>query len=258
MEISTIIGLLAAFGAYGGSIMINGGSVASLIDVSSIIMVVGGSIGATLIAYPLKTFLTLPTLFMQSFQAPKTNPQLVIEMFVGLADQARREGLLSLEEQVGSIEDAFVKKGIMLIVDGVDPSVVRDILETDNDLVSRRHSSGVAMLEFMGSVSPAMGMLGTVTGLIGVLGNLSDTASLGPSMALAFITTLYGVILSNLFFNPVASKLRQKDKGEMVAREVVVEGILAIQAGENPRIVREKLESFLQPKLRGQETAEQG
>jgi len=252
MEISTILGIVVAFGAYAASIIIGGGSVASLIDVGSIVMVFGGAIGATLIAYPLNSFLSLPALLAQSFQAPKTQPEQAIEMFVGLAYQARREGLLSLEEQIGNIDNDFVKKGIMLIVDGVDPAVVRDIMEIDNDLASRRHSVGVALMEYMGSVAPAMGMLGTVTGLIGVLGNLNDMDSLGPSMALAFITTLYGVILSNLFFNPMGNKLKQKDKTEMVAREVIVEGVLAIQAGENPRIVREKLEAFLAPKLRGQ------
>lgn len=251
MEISTILGIVVAFGAYAASIFMGGGSVASLIDIGSIVMVFGGAIGATLIAYPLNSFLSLPTLFAQSFQAPKTQPQQAIELFVGLADQARREGLLSLEEQITNIENDFVKKGIMLIVDGVDPAVVRDIMEIDNDLASRRHSVGVALMEYMGSVAPAMGMLGTVTGLIGVLGNLNDMDALGPSMALAFITTLYGVILSNLFFNPMGNKLKQKDKTEMVAREVIVEGVLAIQAGENPRIVRDKLEAFLAPKLRG-------
>jgi chemotaxis protein MotA len=253
VEISTGLGLLVAFGAMAASMMIDGNSPASLINIGALVMVIGGLIGATLISYPLKTVMSLPTLLAQSFKVNPADPQAVISMFVDLADQARREGLLSLEEEASKIEDEFTKKGLMLIVDGVDPAVVRDVLEIDNDLASRRHTVGVTMLETMGSLSPAMGMIGTVMGLIGVLRNLSDPSTLGPSIAIAFTTTLYGVLLANIVWNPLGNKLKQKDKQEMITREVTVEGILAIQAGENPRIVREKLESFLTPKLRGQE-----
>jgi chemotaxis protein MotA len=159
---------------------------------------------------------------------------------------------------VNKLEDPLVKKGLMLVVDGVDPEVVRNVLEIDNDLAARRHSAGIGLLETMASLGPAMGLLGTVVGLIGVLRNLSDPSSLGPSMAVAFLTTLYGIIVANLIFIPLSTKLKQKDKTESILREVTVEGVLAIQAGENPRIVREKLESFLLPKLRGQETNKEG
>lgn len=251
MELSTGIGLMVAFGAMAASIAIDGGSPAALINVGALIMVFGGTFGATMIAFPLKTVLNMPTLFMQSFRADASDPQSKIDLFVSLADRARREGLLSLEEEVAAIDDEFAKKGIMLIVDGMDPALVREVLEIDNNLVARRHSVGTSMFEMMGSLAPAMGMVGTVVGLIGVLRNLSDPSSLGPSIAVAFTTTLYGVLLANLFFNPVGNKLKQKDKMETIAREVMVEGILAVQAGENPRIVREKLESFLAPKMRG-------
>jgi chemotaxis protein MotA len=258
MELSTSLGLLVAFGAMAASIFIDGGNPASLINVSAIIMVVGGSLGAALVAYPLKTFMSLPGLIGQSFKAPTADPHLVISHFVQLADQARREGLLSLEEEASKVDNDLIKKGIMLIVDGVDPAVVRDVLEIDNDLTARRHSVGIAMLETLGGLGPATGMIGTVVGLIGVLRNLSDPSTLGPSIAVAFTTTLYGVLLANLLWNPMSTKLRQKDKVEMITREVIVEGILSIQAGENPRIVREKLESFLLPKLRGQEESSDG
>jgi chemotaxis protein MotA len=258
MEISTGLGLLIVVAAMLGSMMIDGGNPASLINVGAIIMVFGGVLGATMISFPMKTFLNIPTLFMQSFKADTSNPQEKIELFVNLADRARREGLLSLEEEVADIDEEFAKKGIMLIVDGMDPALVREVLEIDNDLVARRHGVGVSMFEMAGSLAPAMGMIGTVMGLIGVLRNLSDPSTLGPSIAVAFTTTLYGVLLANLFFNPIASKLKQKNNAEMISREVMVEGILAVQAGENPRIVREKLESFLSPKLRGQEAAGEG
>ncbi len=258
MEISTILGFVVAYGAYVAAMIINGDNPANLINISSLVMVIGGGFGVVILAYPMKSIASLPTLIVQTFKGLPTNPQIEIERFVALADQARREGLLSLEEQISSIDNEYVKKGIMLIVDGVDPAVVRDIMEIDNDLMSRRHNDGAAVLEMLGSVSPAMGMLGTVTGLIGVLGNLSDTAALGPAIALAFLTTLYGVILANFLWSPLANKLKQKDKDEMITREVIVEGILSIQAGENPRIVREKLESFLAPKLRGQSESAEG
>ena len=255
MDIATGLGLLVAFTAMVTSVLIDGGSLLAFINIPSVIVVFGGSFGALITSYPLKSFLSLPKLIALSFKLPSVAPQELIEQFVKLADQARREGLLSLEEQVATIDDDLVKKGIMLIVDGVDPSVVRDILEIDNDVASRRHGGGIGMLETLGAVSPAMGMLGTVLGLIGVLGNLSDSESLGPAIAVAFLTTLYGVILANLIWNPMAKKLKENDKLETLGREVIVEGILAIQAGENPRIVREKLESFLAPKLRGQAAA---
>ena len=258
MEISTAIGLLFAFGAIAASLFIDGGDPAALINISSIIIVMGCSLGAALMASPLPVVLSLPALLMQSFKAVELNLQITINQFVELADQARREGLLSLEEQVSKIDNGLIKKGIMLIVDGVDPAVVRDILETDNDVAARRHRDGIGLLEYLGTLAPAMGMLGTVLGLVGVLRNLSDTESIGPSIAVAFLTTLYGVILANLLWGPISKKLKEKDKIEMMGREIIVEGVLSIQAGENPRIVREKLESFLSPKLRGQEANSRG
>ncbi|HRV90558.1 MAG TPA: motility protein A [Anaerolineae bacterium] len=258
MEISTGLGMFVVVAAMGASIMIDGGSPSSLFNVSAFVMVLGGSLGATLIAYPLATVKSLPSLMAQSFKSSKADPQAAINQFVTLADQARREGLLSLEEEASKVEDSLIKKGLMLIVDGVDPAVVRDVLEIDNEMSSRRHSIGIAMLETLGGLGPSMGMVGTVMGLVGVLRNLSDPSTLGPSIAIAFLTTLYGVLLANVFWNPMASKLKQKDKTETLTREVIVEGILAIQAGENPRIVREKLESFLLPRLRGQEGADGG
>ncbi|GAB4435813.1 MAG: motility protein A [Anaerolineae bacterium] len=253
MDLATMLGLLVAFGAMAASIAIDGGNPAALINIPSVIMVVGGTVGATMVAYPLKTFLMVPGLIMQSFKNETSDPQAKIDLFVKLADRARREGLLSLEEEVASVDDEFAKKGIMLVVDGMDPVLVRQVLEIDNDLAARRHATGIAVMGTLGAMAPAMGMVGTVIGLIGVLRNLSDPSSLGPSIAVAFLTTLYGSLLANLVFNPMGNKLKQKDKQEMISREVMVEGILAVQAGENPRIVREKLESFLTPKLRGLE-----
>lgn len=253
MEIATALGLVVGFGALIVSVFLEGGTPLALVNLSAAVIVIGGTFGAALIAFPMKRVMSLPALIGQSFQAYNGDPQSLIGLFVQLADQARREGLLSLEEEAGKIEDEFIKKGVMLIVDGVDPAVVRDILETDTHLVSQRHKEGYSVLEAMGGFAPTMGIIGTVMGLINVLSHLSDPENLGHSIAVAFVATLYGVATANLLWLPMGSKLKQKSQTEMLAREVAIEGMLAVQAGENPRIVREKLESFLAPKLRGQE-----
>lgn len=255
MEISTPIGLLLGLGALIVSVILEGGSPASLVNGPAAVIVFGGTFGATLVAFPLAKFLKLPTLIAQSFQTFKGDPHSLIELFVGLADHARREGLLSLEEEAGKIEDAFVKKGVMLVVDGVDPDTVRTILETDAEQAETRHKEGYSILETMAGFGPTMGIIGTVMGLVNVLSRLSDPEHLGESIATAFIATLYGVASANILWNPIGTKLKAKSLTELKARELCIEGVLAVQAGENPRIVRDKLESFLAPKERGQEPA---
>ena len=258
MEISTGIGLLMGFGALIAAVILEGGTPAALLNLPAAVIVFGGTFGATLISFPLKRFLSLPGLIAQTFQANKGDPQTLVDLFVKLADQARREGLLSLEEETAKIENVFVRKGVMLVVDGVDPAVVRDILETDTHLVAERHKGGFSMLESMAGFGPTMGIIGTVMGLINVLSRLSDPEKLGESIATAFIATLYGVATANLLWLPLATKLKQKSIAEVQAREVAIEGVLSVQAGENPRIVREKLESFLAPKQRGKASPSAG
>lgn len=251
MEISTLIGLILGFGAMVGSMILEGGNPMSLLNLPAAVIVLGGSAGALFVAFPLKQVLKFGGALTQTFQPYKGDPQTLIELFVKLADQARRDGLLSLEEEARKIEDDFIKKGVMLIVDGVDPSVVHEVMETDTEQVAERHKEGIEMLKALGGFGPTMGIIGTVMGLINVLSNLSDPSSLGHSIAVAFIATLYGVATANILWLPMANKLKQKNQSEMIAREVAMQGVLAVQAGENPRIVREKLESFLAPKLRG-------
>jgi chemotaxis protein MotA len=253
MELSTPVGLVLGFGAMIATMVIEGGNPASLLNVPAFVIVFIGTLGATFVTFPMARVTSLPGLIGQTFKPVDADPRTLIELFVKLADQARREGLLSLEEQANKIENVFVRKGIMLVVDGVDPAVVREIMETDTHLVSQRHKGGYAVLEAMGGYSPTLGILGTVMGLINVLSHLSEPEKLGHSIATAFIATLYGVAFANLVWLPLGKKLKQKSETEVVAREVAIEGVLSVQAGENPRIVREKLESFLAPKLRGQE-----
>ena len=258
MEISTAIGLVLGFGALIVSVILEGGTPASLLNGPAAVIVFGGTFGATLVAFPLARFLKVPTLIAQSFQAYKGNVTGLIDLFVGLADHARREGLLSLEEEAGKIEDEFVRKGVMLVVDGVDPDTVRAILETDAEQAEARHKEGYIVFETMAGFGPTMGIIGTVMGLINVLSRLSDPENLGHSIAVAFIATLYGVASANILWNPIGAKLKAKSMTELQARELSIMGVLAVQAGENPRIVRDKLESFLPPKDRGKEPATGG
>lgn len=251
MELSTPIGLVLGFGALLGAFMMEGGSPVMLLSPSAAIIVLGGTIAAILIAFPLKSVLVLPKLVMQTFFSAPGDPEEVVNAFVELADKARREGLLALEEDSKNIEDPFMRKGVMLVVDGVDPEVVRDIMETDASLVAERHSTGQGMLAAMGGFAPTMGIIGTVMGLVNVLSNLADPEHLGESIAVAFIATLYGVVTANILWLPLGNKLKKKSEMELHVRYLMVEGVLAVQAGENPRIVREKLNAFLPPSERG-------
>lgn len=250
MELSTILGLLVGFGAIFGGLAMDGGSPAELISASSAVIVVGGTVGAAAVNFPLATILSLPKLVALSFRARQDNPKETIDLMVNLADRARRDGLLTLEEAAKDIEDAFLRKGINLVVDGVDSATVSDILRTDQQEASERHAEGIALLEAMGSYAPVMGMVGTVLGLVTALGNLKEPDQLGGAVAVAFLTTLYGALIANLFCLPIAGKLRARDERELLIRRLTMEGVLAIQSGQSPRIVREKLSAFIQPSLR--------
>jgi chemotaxis protein MotA len=252
MDIATVIGLILGLGAMVGTMLIEGGNPMSLLNVPAAVIVFGGSVAALFVAFPLKQIMKLPAYIGQCFKTYNEDLMALVELFVKLADQARRDGLLSLEQEGRSIEDPFIRKGVMLIVDGVDPSVVHEVMETDTDQVAERHREGQEMLKALGGFGPTMGIIGTVMGLITVLSNLSDPGNLGHSIATAFIATLYGVASANIMWLPMANKLKHKNQVEIISREVSRQGVLAVQAGENPRIVREKLESFLAPKLRGQ------
>jgi chemotaxis protein MotA len=250
MEISTILGLVVGLGAIFGGLAMDGGSISELVSVSSVVIVVGGTIGASAVNFPMSTILSIPKLVAQSFRAYAIDPKETIDLMVNLADRARRDGLLTLEEAAQSIEDDFLRKGINLVVDGVDSATVSDILRTDQELASERHAAGIALLEAMGGYAPVMGMVGTVMGLVTALGNMNDPDQLGGAVAVAFLTTLYGALIANLFCLPIAGKLREKDEAELLLRRLTMEGVLAIQAGQSPRIVREKLSAFLPPSQR--------
>jgi len=249
LDIATIIGLISGFVFIIGGI-VTSGELGSFWDFASVIIVLGGTIASTLISYPIKSFLNSFKVIKKAFFKKEVSPEQVIGDIINLANVARKEGLLSLEEFGEKIDDDFLKKGIMLIVDGTDPELVRNILETELVFLEERHSEGQSIFETMGAFAPGYGMLGTLVGLINMLKNLDDPSSIGPSMSVALVTTFYGSLLANLIFLPMANKLKVRSGREILVKELMVEGLLSIQAGENPRIIEEKLKTFIPPEMR--------
>lgn len=231
-------------------IAIGGGNAGAFINLPSIFITFGGAIGATIIQFPVEQLLKFPKILRIAFTPQKMSPTDVISLMVGYAQKARREGLLALEDETERAGDEFLKKGIQLVVDGTDPELVRSILEVELVFLEERHKTGRSMFEALGSALPAFGMIGTLIGLIQMLGRLNDPATVGPGMAVALLTTFYGALGSYLLVNPIAAKLKLRSDEEVLLRQVMIEGILSIQAGENPRIVEEKLKAFLEPKAR--------
>ena len=249
MDIGTIAGIVVGlvFVLLG---ILAGGTIGDFIDVGSIQIVVGGSFSALLVNYPLSDVLGIAKVLTKAIKNSEYNPGQIIDKVIELANVARREGLLALEEAVTDVNDDFLKKGVMLIVDGTDPELVKAILETEIENLADRHSRGRGMFEALGSLTPAFGMVGTLVGLVLMLKSLDDPTTIGPSMAVALLTTFYGSLLANLIYIPIAGKLKLKSDEELLVREIMVEGLLSIQAGENPRTIEEKLKAFLSPAVR--------
>ncbi len=249
MDISTFMGIILGVAFLIIGIMTKG-SLGSYYDSASIMITVGGTIAATLISFPMPKLLDTLRSVRHIFFGKDLDADQAIDRIIELANVARREGLLALEEAIMELNDDFLKKGILLIVDGTDPELVRNILETELYFIEERHSTGQSLFETLGALSPAFGMIGTLIGLINMLKTLEDPSSVGPNMAVALITTFYGAILAYLFFLPMARKLKVRSGEEILLKEILIEGMLSIQAGENPRIIEEKLIAFLSPKLR--------
>ncbi len=250
MDLTTLLGLLLGVFSLIVAFVMEGGSVGALLGLSAGIIVFGGTIGATIISFPPDQLKSVGALLRVAFFGKSTDARGTIDELAELAALARREGILSLEERVEQYEDPFFRNGVQMIVDGVDPGLVRSVLETDIQFVENRHEAGAAIFEAAGGFAPTMGIIGTVMGLIHVLGNLSNVSRLGPLIATAFIATLYGVGSANLIWLPIASKLKQRSKQELLVKELIMEGIVSIQAGENPLILRQKLAVFLAPRER--------
>lgn len=262
MDIATIIGIIGGFGmvVFGilSSANYNPAAFKDFIDIPSIIITIGGSITGTVASNNLPDYINGMKAFMLSFKTTKEDPEEVIKNIIDLSNVARKEGLLALDEASNSIEDAFLKKGVMLVVDGTDPELVRGILETDLICIEDRHKAVFGVWEKWAELGPAWGMIGTLIGLVNMLKKLSDPSAIGPQMAVALLTTLYGSLIANWLCNPTVSKLKVKNSTEIMMKEITVEGLLSIQAGENPRVIEEKLKSFLSPKNREAMNANQG
>ncbi|MFC1671491.1 motility protein A [Spirochaetota bacterium] len=258
MDIATIVGIVVTFVCLLIGIIAAGGSFLLFFDPASILITVGGSFGAILSSNPFTYIMGLPRVMRYAFFAPILNPKEMIITLVSFSEKARREGLLALEDDLDELEDDFLKKGIQLVVDGTDPELVRRILETELEYIISRHDKGKKVFDDWGLFAPAFGMIGTLMGLIMMMVNLEDKSAIGPGMALALVTTLYGAVLANGFLIPIANKLEIRGNEEILMKMIMIEGTLSIQAGDNPRIVRDKLIAYLEPSQRLEITQEVG
>jgi chemotaxis protein MotA len=249
MDLATVIGIIGGVVIFIWAIYM-GGTISAFIDLPSALIVFGGVLAATLINYPLSKLIDVTKILKKVFIEKSLEAGDLIKTIVGLAEIARREGLLALEDAAYQLEDEFLQKGILLIVDGTDPELVRNIMETELAFLEERHKEGQSIFETMGTLAPAFGLIGTIIGLINMLKQLDNPSAIGPGMAVALVTTFYGAIFANLIFIPVAGKLKVRSREEVLIKEVMIEGMLSIQAGENPRIIEEKLKAFLSPKKR--------
>jgi len=249
--IGIIIGIIALAFTILASASWNIADAITFLDPASIVLVFGGAAASTMLAVPMKTFIGAFKALGVVFKPPQLDPAVVINQIVGLANTARKEGVLALEDSVAAMDDEFLKKGIMLIVDGTDPELVKGIMETELSYIEERHGDIAGVFDSIGAFAPSWGMKGTIIGLVIMLQNLDDMDAIGPAMAMALLTTLWGAVAANAWFIPFASKMKIVSKEETLLKTVLIEGMLSIQAGENPRIIEEKLKSFLAPALRG-------
>lgn len=252
MDLASILGLVICLGLVLFAIVAGNGvqAISYFMDMQSALITFGGAFCAVLTSFTIADFVSGLKSFTLIFKPVKVNVPEMIAKIIELSNIARKEGLLSLEEASGQLEDEFMKKGILLIVDGTDPELVRAILDTELTSIEARHKQKIGFWETVASMGPAWGMIGTLVGLIVMLQNMSDPSSIGPAMGVALITTLYGSLLANWLCSPTANKLKYNNDIEIQAKEIMIEGLLSIQAGENPRVIEEKLKSFLPPKDR--------
>lgn len=250
MDIATIFGLALSLGAIVGSFALEGGSPGSVFLFAPMLIVIGGTLGATIVTTSVDTVLQVPRFVLLAFARRRSNLAGLIDQIVLLAEKARREGILGLEANLKEINQPFFRKAVQLLVDGTEVTVLRGILETEINYIEERHQRGIVFFQKAGGFSPTLGILGTVLGLIQALSNTSDAKAMAGAIAAAFIATLWGVGLANLFFLPMSDKLRLKNDEEMIWLDLVTEGVVAIQSGDNPRSIRTRLTSFLAPRHR--------
>jgi chemotaxis protein MotA len=245
LDIATIIGIVLGLGAVLGGAVLEGLQFHSITQPTAAIIVLGGTLGATTLSFPLKAVIGATKGLMKVLFEPKTTNAAVVKEIIGFANKARKEGLISLETQISGVKDDFLRKALSLAVDGTDSKLLRETMEIELDHLDHEGAQDAKVFEAAGGYSPTIGIIGAVLGLIHVMENLSDPSKLGGGIAVAFVATVYGVSLANLFFLPCANKLKLKHQGEMVTREMMLEGVLGILEGINPRVIEEKLNGYL-------------
>jgi len=250
MDLASIVGLVGAFGMVIFTAISTAGSIVGLtrlLNLPSFALVVVGSYFAVMVANKWSTSIGIFGAIKRTFSVPAFNEQAIVQKLVAFSEKARREGLLALEDELEDLEDEFMKKGLRLVVDGTDATIIRDLMELEVTQMQGRHSIGQALLVTWAGGAPAFGMMGTVIGLVNMLSNLDDKSSIGPNMAMALITTLYGSLIANVTVMPWATKLKGQSTAEASVKEMIIEGVLSIQAGDNTRILAMKLMAYLEP-----------
>ncbi|WP_282754195.1 motility protein A [Desulfuromonas thiophila] len=249
MDISTIVGVVAAFGLMLAAIM-SGGSLLLFVDPPSIMIVGGGTIGSILVHYPFKEFFRALTVAKKTLFVKEQSPVALISQLIEFATKARKEGILSLQSVMSQIDDPFFLKGLQMAVDGQEPDTLKDMLQREIDYIQERHESGAEIFTSMAAYAPAMGMIGTLIGLVQMLQTMDDPSSIGPAMAVALLTTFYGAVAANVLFTPMSGKLKLRSASEVLCKTLIAEGMGSILAGENPRVMEQRLHAFVAPQLR--------
>ncbi len=244
MDLATIIGMCIGFGAVFGGAVIEGLHIKALIQPTAALIVLGGTFGAAFISFPLPAVIQAFKDVKVAFLPPKVDPEAVVKDIINYATKARRNGLISLEQEAQSVKDPFIKKGISLVVDGIDPQKLRETLEAEIMSYEDYTKHSVEFYESAGGYAPTIGIIGAVLGLIHVMSNLSDTSKLGAGIAVAFVATIYGLMTANMVCLPIGSKIKIRMKEEIVRRVMIVEGLIAIQNGENPHFIEQKLKAY--------------
>jgi len=249
MDIATVLGVISAFGLVLVAIFMGGG-LELFINIPALMIVVGGTLGTTMINYPLKEVIGVLKVVQKALFTKNIPTDELIKKFLAFAGKSRKEGILSLEGDIKEVSDEFLKKGVQLSIDGLEPQEINNLLETELDFIRTRHQLGAEIFTTMGTFAPAMGMIGTLIGLVQMLQSMDDPSSIGPAMAVALLTTFYGSVMANIVFMPIAGKLRTRSKEEALAKELTIQGVISISNGDNPRILEQKLYAFVPPNQR--------
>ena len=249
MDIATVLGVISAFGLVFLAIFMGGG-IQLFINLQALMIVVGGTLGATMINYPLNEVFGVFSVVKKALFTKNIVSNDLIKIFMNFAHKSRKEGILALESELKQVKDDFLIKGVQLSIDGLEPNEIRDILNTELDFIRSRHQLGAEIFTTMGSFAPALGMIGTLIGLVQMLQSMEDPSTIGPAMAVALLTTFYGSIMANIVCMPIAGKLRTRSREEALTKEITIQGIMSLSSGDNPRILEQKLQAFIPPSER--------